>query len=86
MKLNKELSNPHEDRLYAIFGEQFISNNADIRKRLCQIKSMRFIKLTTDPMALASKFDKILYNDCKRTLNEHAMKLLLKNELPYSRS
>jgi len=47
---------------------------------------MRFIKIETDPINLVNLIEKILYKDCIRIINEYSMKLLLTNELNYSRS
>lgn len=47
---------------------------------------MRFLKIETDPYNLASMCDKILYQDCYRIMNEHAIKLLIDSQLNYNRN
>ena len=55
-------------------------------KKLTQIKTMRFVKIETDPIYITSLIEEILYKDCIRIVNEYTMKLLLSNELSYSRT
>ena len=62
------------------------SRRTSLMQKLIKIKFMRFIKLETDPYNISSLCDKILYQDCFRVMNEHAIKLLIDGQLNYNRT
>ena len=75
----------YDKKLSAIFDKDY--DNTDKRQnlleKLSRIKTMRFIRLKSHNIVHYSL--NILYKDTLRSINEHAMKLLLEHSLTYSR-
>ncbi|CDW83566.1 UNKNOWN [Stylonychia lemnae] len=91
----KNVKTDADNDLLKIFGEQFEKarakngrdfTNSKLFTKLTNIKFMRQIQIETDPYNLANQCDKILYQDCLRMMNEHSMKLLIEDQINYSRS
>jgi hypothetical protein len=54
-----------------------------ILKYFVSIKNMRFLKLSADKIVDYS--EKILFKESERIFNEHAIRLLVENEINYTR-
>ena len=70
-------------KLRLIFGDQWDNppRREAIIQQLCSIKYMRYIIVPHD--AIVAYTEKILFKESMRVFNEHAIRLLVDNEINY---